>query len=223
MKRISRFNGVALIIAGVLLIAMAITQMAVAAPGANTGVTGRVVDAKTVNPWVYGGEVVVIQTTGTNIGLKGSTFLASDGTFTVVYNSTDDLNLCGNGIGQMGPCSTADNFANIQILIAFTCDLNTGNGTRPNSASSNDANCPLTVGGIPLSSLPNNMEYQLTDTFISGIRNVGDIDTNRGPTAVTLETISISNNEQFLVLIVVGTILIALGTFLTVRRRRFQV
>ena len=154
------------------------------APAANSGVTGQIVDGGTAQPWLYGGEVAVIEVNG---GVLGSTNLSNDGSFTVTYG-TDPLSLC------TGSCTTPTDFAEIYVLINFTCNLNTSDGERTATPlSSDDTTCPindtLAGGGEPLTGLPNNINLQGVDTG-TGVQDLGDIDTNRGPTAVSLNTFS---------------------------------
>ncbi|GAB4271687.1 MAG: hypothetical protein Kow0080_17370 [Candidatus Promineifilaceae bacterium] len=217
MRKIRMTIGLLLILIG--LIGGATAKVS-AATTANTGVTGRVVDGKTAQPWVYGAEVVAIQTTITP-GFLGTTTLAADGTFTINYSSsgtpTDDLNMCAS----VGGCVAPQNFANVQVLIVFTCDINTSNGTRSNYQTSNDSNCPLDPLGAAtspvLTGLPNNMEVQYTDTFVGTVRNLGDIDTNRGPTAVSLQTITAASTTNWL-LILLPMLFIMTGGWLLVKR-----
>lgn len=216
MRKLRMIIGVLLILVG--LIGGMVANVS-AATTANTGVTGRVVDGKTAQPWRYGAEVVAIQTTITP-GFLGTTTLNADGTFTINYSSTgtptDDLNMCAS----VGGCVAPQDFANVQVLIVFTCDIESTN-TRPDYQTSNDTNCPLDPLGPDttpvLTGLPNNMEVQYTDTFVGSVRNLGDIDTNRGPTAVSLQTITATSTTNWL-LVLLSLLSIMTGGWLLVKR-----
>jgi hypothetical protein len=209
MRKIRVIIGILLILIG--LIGGMVANVS-AATTANTGVTGRVVDGKTAQGWQYGAEVAVIEV-GT--GVLGSANLGNDGSFTVTYG-TDPLGLCS------GSCATPSNFAQIYVLINFTCDLNTSNGSRTTTPtlSSTDSNCPvndtLAGGGQPLVGIPNNISLQTIDTG-SGVQNLGDIDTNRGPTAVSLQTITATSTNNWL-LILLPLLSIMAGGWLLVKR-----
>lgn len=227
MKKI----GIFIIVIGLLMVGFASIQSVTAAPEANTGIVGRIVDGKTAQPWGYGAEVIIIQTSGTNVGLKGSAVLAANGTFAITYPTatntgmTDPLSLCGTGAGQMGDCTTVENFATLQLMVTFRCDWNTGNGTRPMFNSSTDASCPLTpLGGgtTALVGLPGNFQYQYTDTFAAGTRDLGDFDTNRGPTAISLEAVHADSNT-ISPLAIAGIMVILFGTGLMIYRRRQEI
>lgn len=221
MKKI----GIFLIIVGILMASFASVQPVAAA---NTGVMGQIVDGKTAQGWAYGAEILIIQISGATPGLKGSTYLAADGTFSVNYPTasntgmTDDLGLCAS----MGNCLPVDNFSSLQVLIGFTCDFNTVNGTRPNETTSNDGNCPadqdLNANPVPLVGLPGNFEVSYTDTFSSVMRDLGDIDTNRGPTAITLKAISAENTTGISPLMISAFALIVVGLALIIVYRRRQ-
>lgn len=212
--------GIFFVIIGFVMASFGAAQPVVAA---NTGVTGQVVDGKTAQGWGYGAEIMVIQTTGTDTGLKGTAILDANGNFTVSYGSTDTLSLCSS----MGGCTTADNFASMQVLISFTCEFDP-TFSRPNETTSNDSNCPINAapGGSPalppLVGLPGNFEIGYTDNFQSVIRNLGDIDTNRGPTAITLEAISAESTTGIspIMIAAFSLILVGLGLIVVYRQRR---
>lgn len=209
MRKIRMIIGILLILVG--LIGGMVANVS-AATTANTGVTGRVVDGKTAQGWQYGAEVAVIEV---GAGVLGSTTLQNDGSFIVNYG-TDPLSLCG------GSCATPSSFAQIFVLINFTCDLSTTNGTRTTTPtlSSDDLNCPvdttLALSGPSLVGIPNNISLQTIDTG-SGMQNLGDIDTNRGPTAVSLQTITATSTTNWL-LVLLSLLSIMTGGWLLVKR-----
>lgn len=210
--------GIFLVIIGFVVASFASTQPVAAA---NTGVTGQVVDGKTAQGWGYGAEILVIQTTGTNTGLKGSAVLDANGNFTILYNVTDTLGLCGS----MGGCSLANNFASMQVLIGMTCEYDMSNGSRTYNSGS-DPNCPWsqTIGGspVPLVGLPGNFEVGYTDNFSAVTRNLGNIDTNRGPTIINLEAISAESTTGIspLMIAAFSLILVGLGLIIAYRKRQ---
>ncbi len=185
-------------------------------PPADTGLSGRLIDSKTLQPWKYGAEIKVIQTSGTNVGLKGSTFVSlADGTWSITFGTTDDLSICG------GSCTAGEPYATYQVVVNFTCDLATANGTRPNYATTSDANCPITASGTPLTGLPTNFEVTVTDGASGAIHNMGDIETQRGPTAIRLENFSAQSASQWtLVLAGAGLLALVAAGFVVTRRKR---
>jgi LPXTG-motif cell wall-anchored protein len=194
-----------------------------AAPDAYTGLSGRIIDSKTLEPWSYGAEVWVIQTTGTNVGLKGTTTVAADGTWSITFNSTDDLNLCGS----LGGCSAGNNFATYVVRVSFSCNLETAN-TNSRSAgpppSSTDPNCPadtdLNSTGPALTGLPQDFERSVTDAFQNIVYDVGDWETGRGPTAVSLQSFNTEGGANAMLPAVVGLLLLAGASFVIIRRRQ---
>jgi hypothetical protein len=190
------------------------THQIVGAETPDTGLTGRLVDSKTLQPWLYGAEIEVVQTNGVNVGPKGNTFVdLSDGTWTVDFGgASDDINLCS------GSCTDGNEYATYQIRVRFTCNLNTANGTRPNATTSNDVNCPITQGGTDLFGVPSNFEITVTDSA-SGTRiDIGDIETERGPTAVTLQNIGTQAGAA--PWLAMATLLLLVGTAVVIMRRR---
>jgi len=185
-------------------------------PASDTGISGRLIDSGTLQPWMYGAEIKVIQTSGTNVGLKGSTYVSlADGTWSITFGSTDGLGICG------GSCTGGEAYATYQVVVNFTCDLETVNGNRPNYTSSTDANCPTTVSGTPLVGLPTNFEVTVTDGASGGIQALGDIETQRGPTAIQLENFSAQSASQWtLVLTGAGLLALVAAGFAVTRRRR---
>jgi len=167
-----------------------------------TGLSGRLIDSRTLQPWVYGAEIQVVQTTGTNTGLKGSTVVTlgatvpgdpsqSDGQWSITFGTTDDLSLCAGG----GGCTIGNEFATYQVQVNFTCNLNTTNGTRPAFDSSDDTNCPIQVDSVDMTGVPINFEFTVTDTATGSMVNLGDAETERGPTAVNLLGIDVGQNQ----------------------------
>ncbi len=185
-------------------------------PAADTGLSGRLIDSGTLQPWEYRAEIKVIQTSGTNIGLKGSTYVAADGTWSITFGSTDGLNICG------GSCTPGEAYATYQVVVNFTCDLETANGTRPNYTTSTDPNCPLTSTSYgALTGLPTNFEVTVTDGASGGVQNMGDIETQRGPTAIQLENFSAQSASQWtLVLTGAGLLALVAAGFAVARRKR---
>ncbi|GAB4529684.1 MAG: hypothetical protein Fur0018_16440 [Anaerolineales bacterium] len=181
----------------------------------DTAISGRLIDSKTLQPWLYGAEIKIVQVTGDNIGLKGSTYVSLvDGTWSITFGTTDGLNICGGG------CTPGNSYAQYQIVVNFTCDLETANGTRPNYTSSTDVSCPMTVGGTPLVGLPTNFEVTVTDGASGGTHNVGDIETHRGPTAIVLEDFSAQSAAPWL--LAAGALLaLAAGGFAVARRKQW--
>ncbi len=178
----------------------------------DTGLSGRLIDSKTLQPWAYGAEIQVVQVTGDNIGLKGSTYAASDGTWSITFATTDDLGLCG------GACTTGNEYAVYRVVVNFTCDLQTGNGTRPDYQTSDDGNCPITVGGTDLTGLPINFETEITDAASGSMHNVGDMETGRGPTAIVLEDFS-SAQVPWAPMAGAALLLVAAGGLAILRKR----
>jgi len=226
MKKLTNFS-----IVVAILVASLISVQPVAA--ANTSITAQIVDGKTAQGWKYGAEIIVVQITGANVGLKGSTRLDANGYFTINYPSgtntgmTDDLGLCGTGAGQMGDCTPVSNWSSLQILISFTCDWELP-PYRQNYQNSTDGYCPVLVdldgNPVPLVGLPGNFEVSYTDTFSAVPRNLGNIDTNRGPTALELVDFSVtpqsSNNTWLPFVLLIGSVALVSGAVTVIRKRR---
>jgi hypothetical protein len=187
-----------------------------------TGLSGRLIDSKTLQPWGYGAEIQVVQTTGINTGVKGSTSVAADGTWQIDFGATDSLNLC-----PTGGCTPGNNYATYRIFVNYTCNLQTANGTRPAFNSSTDPNCPVNAplsGGFmvmnALVGLPINTEFTVTDAATGNLYDTGDFETERGPTAVTLQNFGLQSNATLLPLIVLSLALMAGATIFVARRRQ---
>ncbi len=180
-----------------------------------TSLSGRLIDSKTLQPWVYGAEIEVIQTSGTKTGLKGSKYASiasgSEGEWSITLGVTDELNL--------GSPATGEPNAVYQIKINFTCDLETANGTRPDYQTTTDpTHCPITVNGTSLTGLPTNFEITYTDDGTGGACNAGDIETRRGPTAIVLEDFSAQSSAPW-VLGGAAILLLAAGGLALLRRQ----
>ncbi len=180
----------------------------------DTGLSGRLIDSKTLQPWLYGAEIKVVQISGDNLGIKGSTYASlTDGTWSIEFDSTDNLSLCS------GNCSAGNEYAQYQIVIHYKCDLATANGTRTDYQTSTDANCPTTVSGTALNGLPVRYEETVTDSASNGVVNVGDIETSRGPTALTLQSFAARSNASLVYLTVIP-LMVVLGAAGVVRNRK---
>jgi hypothetical protein len=212
--------GIFLVIVGITLAGFSSAQPVGAA---NTGVTGRVLDGRTIQGWAYGAEILVLQTTGASIGVKGTATLDSSGYFTVIYGTTDTLNLCFS----MGGCSTADDFSKIVVQISFKCDHETLNtGVRKDKSNSTDPSCPvnedLSGNPVPLYGLPGAMEIEFTDNYNAVTKDLGDIDANSSPTVITLEAISAESTTGISLLMIAAFVLILIGFSLIVIYRLRQ-
>jgi len=184
-------------------------------PTPDTGLSGTIIDSKTLQPWVHGAEIVVIQTSGVNVGMKANTFVAADGTWSVNFGTTDTIELCSG-------CTTGNEYATYQVKVNFKCDLQSaadgsgiiGEGTRSSITVSDDDNC-----GVPLVGIPVNFEETVTDSASGGVIDVGDWETGRGPTAVSLQSITADNNATTTAGIGLVIMMLAGVTFVAVRRR----
>jgi hypothetical protein len=226
MKKLTNFS----IILAILVVSFISAQPVAAA---NTSITAQIVDGKTAQGWAYGAEIIVVQITGTNVGLKGSARLDANGYFTINYptgtNSgmTDALGLCGTNPGQMGDCTPVNNWSSLQLLISFTCDWEP-TFYRQDYQNSTDGFCPVSVdlngNPVPLVGLPGNFEVSYTDTFSAVPRNLGNIDTNRGPTALELVDFSVtpqsSNNTWLPFVLLIGSVALVSGAVTIIRKRR---
>jgi hypothetical protein len=207
---------------GAFLIALmgglVLTLLAVRSVAAFSGVSGTVVDGKTNSGWQYGAEVAAYQLNAP-FGPLGSTILAANGSFVLTYG-TDTLGICG------GPCIGPQHGAQIVLVINFRCDLNTGNGTRPDHTFSDDGNCPVsqTLGGspVPLEGLPGGISYfYFEDEGLTGLHNAGNLATNTGPTSITLRNFNAGASGGTPVLLVAMVFLLVGGaSIIAVRRRR---
>jgi len=184
-------------------------------PTPDTGLSGTIIDSKTLQPWVHGAEIVVIQTSGVNVGMKANTFVAADGTWSVNFGTTDTIELCSG-------CTTGNEYATYQVKVNFKCDLQSaadgsgiiGEGTRSSITVSDDDNC-----GVPLVGIPVNFEETVTDSASGGVIDVGDWETGRGPTAVSLQNVTADSNTTTAVGIGLVVMMLAGVTFVAVRRR----
>ncbi len=189
-----------------------------AAETPDTVLHGRIIDSKTLQPWLYGAEIRIIQTSGTNTGVKGSASVSlADGTWSITLGTTDDLGICG------GNCTAGNNYAQYAVQVNFKCDIETTNtGSRPDYTSSTDANCPVTVSGTSLTGLPSNFEVTVTDSASGGSVDLGDWETHRGPTAIVLSNFGV-NSSGIPAGLVFGlgavVLLLAAGAFILMRKR----
>lgn len=186
---------------------------AVPAPTPDTGLSGRIIDSKTLGAWAYGGEIKVQQTTGTNVGLKGTSYIANDGTWSVAFNSTDELALCG------GSCSAGNENATYVVTVNFKCNLETTVGTRLTTADGTqfaaDGHCPI----AGMTAIPVQFQVTVIDGATGAIFDVGDWETGRGPTAVSLQNVTAGNNTTTAAGIAFVVVMLAGVTFITMRRR----
>lgn len=189
-----------------------------AAETPDTELHGRIIDSKTLQPWKYGAEIRIIQTSGENTGLKGSTVVSlADGTWSITLGTTDDLGICD------GNCTEGNNYAKYAVQVNFKCDIETTTtGSRPDYTSSTDANCPTTVDGTALTGLPSNFEVEVTDSASGGSVDLGDWETHRGPTAIVLSNFGV-NSAGIPAGLVFGlgavVLLLAAGAFILMRKR----
>jgi hypothetical protein len=152
---------------------------------AYAGVTGSVLDSKTSQPWVYGGDVWVLNVANGDIVATGA--LSASGTFSIAYGD-DDL-----GVGSLGSAPVSGN--QVKIIIDFTCSQSVdcgGLGPAPNGN-------------------PGNSEFNYTEAPIPGYLHAGYIKTGTGPTAIKLESLTVSpagsTSTSWLALVVCSLIL----------------
>lgn len=191
------------------------------APTAITAITGSVFDGKTGSPWQYGAEVAIIS----GGAVVGNGVLDQNGHFSIVPGN-DPFGLCG------GTCPTTIAFGSITAVIQFTCDIQVVNVNEETRSAtlpiiSDDPNCPAAgplpsgVGGPALVGLPSNI---LADSIVVNPSNTtfdfGTIDTNRGPTAVSLNTFSAANQPTSFLPAIAALLLITFGALLLVKRQR---
>jgi hypothetical protein len=184
-----------------VIVAVLLMSLVVVTPAfAYAGVDGQVIDSLDKNPWTYGGEIWVYNTsTG---AVYATCVLDATGDFDDAGDPSPD-GLCDYGDNALGygTIAAAPGFGtSITILIDYTCS--SGSGCSP-----------------PANGTPGNYSHQYNEAPPPGYYNTGYIETGTGPTAITLVNATAASANVWLP---VGLAVLALAVVgaVVVRRRR---
>jgi hypothetical protein len=179
-----------------------IASLAVATPAlAYTGISGTVIDSKTLQPWTHGGDVwIVNNTTGSIVAT-----CAVDSSGHITDGGAGNNNgVCEYGEDYLGVGSLVTPAAGnqLEVVIDFSCTTSgacSGGSQGTPGFSSN----PYTESPIPL------------------LRNLGYIKTGTGPNAIVLADVTAQSSNLWLAVALAAVALMgAGGAVLLLRRRR---
>ena len=157
----------------ILTILVLIAMMAAPTPAyAYPSVTGNVIDSKISDPWAWGGEVWVQDSSG---NICGTGTLDSNGTFSIVLDgSQDDL-----AWGTTVDCTQASYSGQIlEVIIDFDCFMDS-------------TNCTDDGLGNPVDR-PGTNSITFTQSGLPFPWNIRDIETDTGPNAIELVDFSVT-------------------------------
>lgn len=195
----------------VLFLVIFIGLVAPSPAASYTGISGRVIDSKTLTAWLNGADVWIVNNSQGGAIIATGALSLVDGSFSLTWG-TDGLNYAS--VGSLGaPPSAGDQ---VEVIIDFTCGFRAaGNPGVP----APPATCP------PINGTPATIGISIGQNSIPIIYSVGtNLETGTGPTSVQLVDFSVSQpatqNPWLPYVLLVGSVVLVTGAVTILRKRR---